>query len=553
MVDGVDPKERKEDWADWLHAEPSTEPVDPKGAVARPAAYLVADLAAAKPPKLEFQEALAPPPDRKDVTDPGGIPNPSRPPVRAAAALAGPSVAPTRQRRKRPSRWDRPPEPHDWRWIVGHIGRGLITLGLLMFGFVAYQLWGTGIQTARAQDHLKAAFETKLHALPSAPDTIVASTAGATTIPATTIPATTVPATTVAGAPGSTVSPSTTVAPATTTTVAGPPARQNYGLVKDGDGIGRITIPKISVDFYYVAGVSKDDLDRAVGHFPESVVPGQLGNAALAGHRTSHKAPFGDLDELKPGDEIDIETVLGGAYVYIVTGSEVVEPSDYHVVTDKPMPNTATLTLITCTPKWTSKQRLVIHSTLDASRSSAVGIGETYYGEANPDASLGGATLPDDNGLSADGTSTSAANSATTAATSLTTVTAPTAIAETTNPAVALPADPVATTLPTTTLVGNTTTIRAAAATTAPSTVSRVGVVSQFADDAFQQGWFDDGAAWPHVLGWAALFGLVWFACYQLARRYRNLLLGIAVSIVPIVVVLYFLYENINRLLPAAI
>ena len=256
---------------------------------------------------------------------------------------------------------------------------------------------------------------------------------------------------------------------------------------------------------------------------------------------------------MKPGDEIDIETVLGGAYVYIVTGSEVVEPSDYHVVTDKPMPNTATLTLITCTPKWTSKQRLVIHSTLDASRSSAVGIGETYYGEANPDASLGEATLPDDNGLSADGTSTSAANSATTVATSLTTVTAPTAVAETTNPAVALPADPVATTLPTTTLVGNTTTIRAAAATTAPSTISRVGVVSRFADDAFQQGWFDDGAAWPHVLGWAALFGLVWFACYQLARRYRNLLLGIAVSIVPIVVVLYFLYENINRLLPAAI
>ena len=531
----MDPKERSEDWADWLKAELSTEPSVPTGAVAPPAADLVADLAAAQPPKLEFQEALAPPPDGKDVTDPGGIPSPSRPPVRAAAALAGPSVAPTRQKRKRVSRWDRPPEPHDWRWIVGHIGRSLITLGLLMFGFVAYQLWGTGIQTARAQDHLKAAFETKLHALPSAPDTIVPVTGGATTIPATTI----------AGAPGSTVNPSTTVAP-TATTVPGPPVKQNYGLVKDGDGIGRITIPKISVDFYYVAGVSKDDLNRGVGHFPESVVPGQLGNAALAGHRTSHKAPFGDLDELKPGDEIDIETVLGGAYVYVVTGSEVVEPSDYHVVTDPPTPpDTATLTLITCTPKFTSKQRLVIHSTLDASRSSAVGIGETYYGEASPDPSLAGTTLPDDNGLNANGTSTTATPA---------TVAAPTTVAETTIPGVAVPVDPAATTIPTTTIVGNTTTVvAAAAATTAPTAISRLSVVTGFADDAFQQGWFDDGAAWPHVLGWAALFGLVWFACYRLARRYRNLLLGIAVSIVPIVVVLYFLYENINRLLPAAI
>ncbi len=535
----MDPKERSEDWADWLHAELSTKPSDPNAAVARPAADLAADLAAAQPPKLEFQEALAPPPDGKDVTDPGGIPSPSRPPVRAAAALAGPSVAPTRQKRKRPSRWDRPPEPHDWRWIVGHIGRGLITLGLLMFGFVAYQLWGTGIQTARAQDHLKAAFETKLQALPSAPDTIVPVAGGTTTIPATTV----------TSASGSTASPPTTAVPTTATTVAGPPVRQDYGLVKDGDGIGRITIPKISVDFYYVAGVSKDDLNRAVGHFPESVVPGQLGNAALAGHRTSHKAPFGDLDELKPGDEIDIETVLGGAYVYIVTGSEVVEPSDYHVVTDSD-PNVATLTLITCTPKFTSKQRLVIHSTLDASRSSAVGIGETYYGEANPDASLAVGTLPDDNGLSTDGTSTSAAAATTT----VTTATAPTTVTATTNPAVVAPVDPAATTIPTTTIVGAaTTTVPGAAATTAPSTISRVSVVSEFADDAFQQGWFDDGAAWPHVLGWAALFGLVWFLCYRLARRYRNLLLGIAVSIVPIVVVLYFLYENINRLLPAAI
>ena len=51
----------------------------------------------------------------------------------------------------RTSRWDRPPAPHDLRWWVRLLGKVLIVAGLLIFGFVAYQLWGTGIQTARAQ------------------------------------------------------------------------------------------------------------------------------------------------------------------------------------------------------------------------------------------------------------------------------------------------------------------------------------------------------------------------------------------------------------------
>ena len=60
---------------------------------------------------------------------------------------------------KRVSKWDRPPEPHDWRFFVGGLGKILIAIGLLMFGFVAYQLWGTGIETARAQNHLENEFD----------------------------------------------------------------------------------------------------------------------------------------------------------------------------------------------------------------------------------------------------------------------------------------------------------------------------------------------------------------------------------------------------------
>lgn len=481
------------------------------------------------------------------------MPDPERPPVRAAAALAGQaaaSAASAASKRQRFSRWDRPPEPHDWRWVVGHIGRALITLGLLMFGFVAYQLWGTGLQTARAQHKLENQFEDKLADLGVTPDTIAPATTITTTA---TAPATTTVATApTTVAPGATSVATTTTVPAeTTTTLPAGPVDQDYGLIKDGDGIGEIKIDKIDIDFYYVAGVSKEDLNRGVGHFPKSVVPGQLGNAALAGHRTSHLAPFGDLDELEPGDEIEINTILGDAYLYIVTGSEVVDPSDYHVVTDPPTPpDTATLTLITCTPKFTSKQRLVVHATLDFARSSPVGIGEIYYGEENPDASLGNDTLPDD-GLSGAATTTAVP---TTVAPPTTFVTETTVVTETT-----IPADPAATSTTVAAAVAtvaetNTTTAATIPATTAADPANTVvDVESEFADDAFQQGWFDDSAALPHVIGWAVLFGLVWYGAYRFAKRFRNMWLGILVGILPFVVVLYFLYENVNRLLPAAI
>jgi sortase A len=391
----------------------------------------------------------------------------------------------------------------------------LNTLGVLMFGFIAYQLWGTGIQTERAQDRLGREFEKEIAALPAPPDTIAPAATAPSVDPST-------------GQPVPSVPPETTVPTG--------PVDQDYGVVRDGDGIGKITIPKIGLGAYYVAGVSVDDLAKAVGHFPRSVVPGQLGNAALAAHRTTHKALFGDLDKLDPGDHIEIQTILGGAYVYVVTSSEVVEPSDYHVVTDSD-PTKATLTLITCTPRTRSTQRLVVHAELDASLSgSPVGIGEIYYGQAGPDPGTGADTLPDD-------------SSAETTATEPQTPVAETTSATTPASADATPATielPVATAAPTTE--------PATADSTAPATAdSVIDVAAEFSDDAFQQGWFDDTSAVPHVLAWGALFGLIWYGCYRLAKRLRRLWLGIVVSIAPIVFVLYFLYENVERLLPAAL
>ena len=66
-----------------------------------------------------------------------------------------PEARSTRRHRTRGwSKWTGRRRPHDWRFFVGGLGKVLIATGLLMFGFVAYQLWGTGIETARAQNKL---------------------------------------------------------------------------------------------------------------------------------------------------------------------------------------------------------------------------------------------------------------------------------------------------------------------------------------------------------------------------------------------------------------
>ncbi len=184
----------------------------------------------------------------------------------------GPAAVPTKI-----SKWDRPRQPRDWRYWVGGLGRVLIATGLLMFAFVAYQLWGTGIETARAQNALEDDFNALL----------------ASTVPVSTVPPTTVP---VDPAPDVTVAPPTSDAPATTAPV--PAEAQNLPAFQEGDVIARLEIPSIGVDNYVVAGVEKSDLKKGPGHYPETPLPGQLGNAAIAGHRTTYGQPFYDIDQV---------------------------------------------------------------------------------------------------------------------------------------------------------------------------------------------------------------------------------------------------------------
>jgi len=216
------------------------------------------------------------------------------------------------------------------RSVLGGIGRVLVTLGLLLLLFVAYQLWGTGIYQARAQNQLGRQFRSSL------------VRAGTTT---TTVP---VPTT---QAPGPT---STTLAP-----LQAPP---------QGDAVGIIGIPKIGITQYVVEGVNVDDLRKGPGHYPSTQLPGHEGNSAIAGHRTTYGAPFGDLDQLAIGDEINVATVQG-KFKYRVTGQRAVDPSEVTVLDPSADPahpghQLATLTLTTCNPKYSAEQRLVIRAQL---------------------------------------------------------------------------------------------------------------------------------------------------------------------------------------------
>ncbi len=80
----------------------------------------------------------------------------------------------------------------------------------------------------------------------------------------------------------------------------------------------------------------------------------------ISGHRTTYGAPFHELEQLKPGDLIEVETALG-VHTYQVTGTEIVSPRDLWVTEDQ---GGATLTLTTCHPKFSSRQRLVVFAEL---------------------------------------------------------------------------------------------------------------------------------------------------------------------------------------------
>ena len=139
----------------------------------------------------------------------------------------------------------------------------------------------------------------------------------------------------------------------------------------EGDAFAVLKIPRFGSGYHpvIVEGIAKKDLVKGPGHYSGTALPGQIGNFAVAGHRTGWGQPFERLNELKRGDAITI-TWQGRSYTYHVTKIKVVKPSDVGVVLPVPnepgkKPDKARITLTTCTPKWVNTHRLIVWGELD--------------------------------------------------------------------------------------------------------------------------------------------------------------------------------------------
>ncbi|MGI8867800.1 MAG: class E sortase [Mycobacteriales bacterium] len=153
-----------------------------------------------------------------------------------------------------------------------------------------------------------------------------------------------------------------------------------------GTGIAIIRIPRFGHDYAQtvVEGTNSDDLAKGPGHYVGTALPGEIGNFAIAGHRVTEGHPFFNLDQVRPGDALVIES---GSYWFTyrvlgnkttgdfadpavgVPGREIVDPSAGTVIDPSPNrpgapPSRPIITLTTCNPKYSARQRLVIHGLL---------------------------------------------------------------------------------------------------------------------------------------------------------------------------------------------
>lgn len=138
---------------------------------------------------------------------------------------------------------------------------------------------------------------------------------------------------------------------------------QRAGISREGD---RVIIPKIDLDKKIWFGDNELLVDKGVWHIPRSSTPDKRSNTVLVAHRWSYKNPeaavFYHLDKVEVGDPV--MTVYGGKlYTYKVTEKKIVDPTDVYV--EEPTEDER-LTLYTCTPLWSTRQRLVLVASLES-------------------------------------------------------------------------------------------------------------------------------------------------------------------------------------------
>lgn len=223
---------------------------------------------------------------------------------------------------------------------VRAVGWSLVGIGLFLLGFVAHQLFFT--TWLAQQNNSELATEAEAYFETASVQTVEYAEPGAPT-GTDTEPADTPPTSETAPDPAATL----LVEPV-------PPAGQPFAIIRIP------TIDRLAGGWTVVEGVSRADLRNGAGHMPSTPLPGQPGNAVISGHRTTYGAPFHELDQLEAGDLIEVETALG-VHTYAVRESIIVRPSELWVVENRPG---GWLTLTTCHPKYSSRQRLIVFAEL---------------------------------------------------------------------------------------------------------------------------------------------------------------------------------------------
>jgi len=233
-----------------------------------------------------------------------------------------------------------PPASPGYR-IARGVGWTLIWLGGLTLGFVAHQLWITSWFARANQADLAIELEEHFAAVEVFEEPYVPVVPSGTTSPLEVDEPQVVPSN-----PGDPV----------------PPRRQfitREAAPEPGTAFAEIRVPALESlqdGWTVVEGVSLPNLKNGAGHMPWTPLPGQPGNAVISGHRTTYGQPFHDLDLLVPGDRIEVETAIG-THVYQVRELEVVRPTDVWVTQHRAG---AWLTLTTCNPKFSARERLVV-------------------------------------------------------------------------------------------------------------------------------------------------------------------------------------------------
>ena len=206
------------------------------------------------------------------------------------------------------------------RRLLRGAGWTFIGMGSFVLYFLVYQLVGTNAVTSRGQDELRNELQREWSATPAAP---------------------------------------------------GAQPKDPEKVVPRRVGLGKplavLDIPKIRLDNkVIVEGVGRDELRNGPGHVPSTVLPGQDGTFGVSGHRTTYGAPFYRLNELAKGDTITVIT-REAIYPYTVTRTAIVRPTDTQVLDNVKGPDgkpKATITLTTCHPRYSARQRLIVFGDL---------------------------------------------------------------------------------------------------------------------------------------------------------------------------------------------